>query len=62
MKLCMQRERKHSEAIAEGFAKTFQTHAAINLECGNLLISILAEDLAPDTKKQVEDNVVGSVS
>ena len=47
---------KHSEAIVEGFTKTFQRDTALNLEHRSFLISILVEDLLPDTKKQVEDS------
>lgn len=43
----------------EEFTKTFQRHPALNLEHGNLLISVLAENLLPDIKKQIEHNVVG---
>jgi len=39
--------------------KIFQRQIALYLEDRNLLISILAEDLLPDLKKQIEDNVVG---
>ena len=45
----------------EGFTKTFQRLAALNLEHKILLIFILAEDLLPDIKKQTENNVVGWV-
>lgn len=45
----------------EGFNELFLRHPALNLEHGNLLIFILAENLLPDVKKQIEDNVVGWV-
>lgn len=42
--------------------KRFQRQTALNLEHGNLLISISAPDLLPDKKgKQTEDNVAGWV-
>ena len=50
---------KHSEAFVKGFTKSFQRHIALNLEHKNLLISILVEDLLPDIKKQIGDNIVG---
>lgn len=51
-------ERRHSEAIMEGFTKTLQRHTTRNIEHRNLLISILVGNL-PDVKKEIEDNVVG---
>ena len=43
----------------EEFTKTLQRNTALNLEHGNLLISVLVEDLLPDIKKQSEEKVVG---
>ena len=43
----------------EIFTKTFQRNTALNIEHSNLWISILVEELLPDIKKQIEDNVVG---
>lgn len=51
-------ERKHSEAIMEGFTKTLQRRTTRNLEHTNLLISILVGNLLPDIKKKTEDNTV----
>lgn len=47
MKLCTQRERK-----------TFQRQTTLYLEYRNVFISILVENLLPDLKTQMEDNVV----
>lgn len=50
--------KKSSEAFVEGFTETFQRQIAVSLEIGILLISFLVEDFLPDTKKQIEKNVV----
>ena len=42
---------KHSEAVVEGFAKTFQRHTDPNLELRNLLFFSLVEHLLPLIKK-----------
>ena len=54
MEQCTQKERKHPEAIVEGFSKTVQRHTAPHLEHRILLISIFIGNLLPNIKQQVK--------